>query len=70
MKRYILIMISLFFAIAIMAQDEEGEKKKFYEINKPSRPAFESGILIDGQTNVIPTAKNPGNDDPAPLFTN
>jgi len=34
-----------------MAQDEE--KKK--EVDKPVRSPFDSGILIDNQTNVIPT---------------
>ncbi len=54
MKKYIIGLTALFVCISFAnAQDAAPEKKK----DKPVRSPFESGILIDNQTNVIPTAK-------------
>ena len=53
MKKYIIGLIALFVCISFAnAQDAEPEKKK----DKPVRSPFESGMLIDNQTNVIPVA--------------
>jgi hypothetical protein len=49
MKKYILLLVIFAFAIQLIAQ-EETEKVK----DKPVRSPFESGILIDNQTSVIP----------------
>nr|NQU89061.1 hypothetical protein [Bacteroidota bacterium] len=54
MKKYIIGLIVFMFGIVITnAQEADSEKK----VDKPVRSPFESGILIDNQTNVIPTAK-------------
>ena len=54
MKKYIIGSLILLFGLTTtMAQDAEPVKKK----DKPVRSPFESGILIDNQTCVIPTAK-------------
>jgi len=54
MKKYIIGSLILLFGLTTaMAQDTEPVKKK----DKPVRSPFESGILIDNQTSVIPTAK-------------
>jgi len=54
MRKYIIGLIALFVCISFAnAQDAAPEKKK----DKPVRSPFESGILIDNQTSVIPTAK-------------
>jgi len=54
MKKYIIGLFILLFGFTVaMAQEEAPEKK----IDKPVRSPFASGILIDNQTNVIPTAK-------------
>ena len=54
MKKYIIGLTALFVCISFAnAQDAAPEKKK----DKPVRSPFESGILIDNQTSVIPTAK-------------
>ncbi len=53
MKKYIIGLSILLFGFTItMAQDAEPEKKK----DKPVRSPFESGMLIDNQTCVIPSA--------------
>lgn len=50
----ILILLNLLVCTNLFAQDENAETK---EKDKPVRFAMESGLLIDQQTFVIPTAK-------------
>jgi hypothetical protein len=50
MKRSFLISISLFIGICLFAQDEPPK-------DRPVRAPFNSGILIDNQTTLIPTVK-------------
>lgn len=52
MKKHILLVILTVFAIYTFAQ-EEAEKV----IDKPVRSPFESGLLIDNQTSVIPVQR-------------
>jgi hypothetical protein len=52
MKKYILLLVIFAFAFQLFAQ-EETEKVK----DTPVSSTFESGILIDAQTTVIPDAK-------------
>ncbi len=52
MNKFILILIVSFIAIQLVAQDET-EKVKDTPVSSP----FESGILIDAQTSVIPDVK-------------
>lgn len=51
MKKYILIFILSVFVVNTFAQDTETEVKVK---DKPVRSPFESGLLIDNQTTVIP----------------
>jgi hypothetical protein len=51
MKIYFLISLTLiFFGFSIVAQEEQPK-------DRPVRAPFESGILIDNQTTVVPTVK-------------
>lgn len=51
MKKIVFGILMIFFGLnLVIAQDSESEKP----IDKPVRSPFESGILIDNQTNVIP----------------
>ncbi|MCY1723388.1 DUF5777 family beta-barrel protein [Prolixibacteraceae bacterium Z1-6] len=52
MKKYIILLAIFAYAIQLFAQ-EETEKVK----DTPVSPPFESGILIDAQTTVIPDAR-------------
>ncbi len=52
MKKYIILLVVFAFATQLFAQ-EETEKVKDTPVSNP----FESGILIDAQTTVIPDAK-------------
>lgn len=54
MKKYILLLIVSFVAIQLFAQEEEATEKVK---DKPVRSPFESGLLIDNQTTVIPVPK-------------
>jgi len=55
MKKYILFILVIIFGIGfVAAQDTETEKPKKKK-ERPVRNMFESGILIDDQTSVIPT---------------
>ena len=56
MKKTVYIIAALLFPIVMFSQETE-EKEKFYKVNKPVRPGFESGAIMDGQTTYIPTAK-------------
>ncbi len=51
MKKYLLFILILVFVSGALIAQEETEKPK----DKPVRSPFESGVLIDNQTNVIPT---------------
>jgi len=52
MKKKLILALAMLFSFGlVIAQDDEGKKQKK---DKPIRPMFESGILIDGQTSVIP----------------
>ena len=52
MKKYLALTVVMFFSLGlVIAQDEEAPKKKK---ERPVRNMFESGILIDDQTSVIP----------------
>jgi hypothetical protein len=50
MKRIILFGIALFLSTALLAQEEQPK-------DRPVRAPFNSGILIDNQTTVIPSVK-------------
>ncbi len=52
MKKYIILLVIFAYAMQLFAQ-EETEKVKDTPVSNP----FESGILIDAQTTVIPDAK-------------
>ena len=52
MKKLINTYILLFFAVIMVNAQTETEAP---EKDKPVRPPFESGIIIDNQTSVIPT---------------
>ena len=52
MKKYLVLILVMFFSFGlVIAQDEEATKKKK---DRPVRSMFESSILIDDQTSVIP----------------
>lgn len=52
MKKIVFGILIVFFGLnLVVAQDAETEKPK----DKPVRSPFESGVLIDNQTSVIPT---------------
>jgi len=52
MKKYLAFIVIMLFSFGIViAQDEEAQKKKK---ERPVRNMFESGVLIDDQTSVIP----------------
>lgn len=53
-------MIFCLAPFTLLSQEEEektNKLKQFYEENKPVRPEFEGGMLIDGQSTFIPTNK-------------
>ncbi len=52
---FLFIIIGLFAFTNLFAQDETTEEVK--QIDKPVRFAWESGVLIDNQTSLIPTVK-------------
>lgn len=51
-KLNIILLVLLFAPFALMAQEEEKKPK-----DKPVSAPFESGVIIDNQTSVIPDAK-------------
>lgn len=50
MKRYLLISLALIFSSVLLAQEEPPK-------DRPVRAPFNSGILIDNQTTVVPSVK-------------
>lgn len=54
MKKIVFIILGLYLSVGMaFAQDTETEKPK----DRPIRAPFESGILIDNQTTVVPSKK-------------
>lgn len=54
MKRYIIFVFLLFSQVSLFSQEQEQEEKPK---DLPVRAPFNSGILIDNQTTVIPSVK-------------
>jgi hypothetical protein len=60
MKIRIIILTMCLIPLFLWAQEEEENTNKleqFYQENKPVRPAYECGMLIDGQSVHVPSVK-------------